>query len=328
MKAIIQDHYGSPTDALELRDVDAPAVEDGEVLVRVHAASIHVGDWIIMQGVPYIMRPMFGLRAPKVPIPGTDMAGVVEAVGAGVTHVAPGDEVFGWGDGAFAEYMSAPAGNLLAKPADFTFEQAAAVGVSAFTALKVMRDRGQVEAGQRVLINGASGGVGTYAVQIAKSMGAEVTGVCSGKNAEMVRSIGADHVVDYTQQDFTKGDARYDFILDNVGNHSSAEICAVLSPGGKLQPNGGGHHPGRWFGSLGSVVSNAIRARRDDQLLAPFLSTNNAEDLGVLKEMAEGGEITPVIDSTYPLAETAAAMSHVGGGHAGGTVVITVQGPS
>ena len=328
MKAIIQDHYGSPADALELRDVDAPAVEDGEVLVRVHAASIHVGDWIIMQGVPYIMRPMFGLRAPKVPIPGTDMAGVVEAVGAGVTQVAPGDEVFGWGDGAFAEYMSAPAGNLLAKPADFTFEQAAAVGVSAFTALKVMRDRGQVEAGQRVLINGASGGVGTYAVQIAKSMGAEVTGVCSGKNAEMVRSIGADHVVDYTQQDFTKGDARYDFILDNVGNHSSAEICAVLSPDGKLQPNGGGHHPGRWFGSLGSVVSNAIRARRDDQLLAPFLSTNNAKDLAVLKERAEGGEITPVIDSTYPLAETAAAMSHVGGGHAGGTVVITVQGPS
>ena len=279
---------------------------------------------VVMQGTPYIMRPMFGLRAPKVPVPGTDMAGVVEAVGAGVTHVAPGDEVFGWGDGAFAEYMSTPAANVLRKPTDLSFEQAAAVGVSAFTALKVMRDRGQVQAGQRVLVNGASGGVGTYAVQIAKSMGAEVTAVCSGKNAEMVRSIGADHVIDYTQADFTEGDGRYDFILDNVGNHSFSKIQRVLSPDGKVQPNGGGHHPGRWFGSLGSVVSNAIRARRDDQLLAPFLSTNNPEDLAVLKEMAEAGRITPVIDSTYPLAETARAMSHVGGGHASGTVVITV----
>jgi len=324
MKAITQDHYGKPADALELRDVDTPAVADGEVLVRVHAASIHVGDWIVMQGVPYIMRPMFGLRAPKVPVPGTDMAGVVEAVGAGVTHVAPGDEVFGWGDGAFAEYMSTPATNVLPKPADLSFEQAAAIGVSAFTALKVMRDRGQVQAGQRVLVNGASGGVGTFAVQIAKSMGAEVTAVCSGKNAEMVRSIGADHVIDYTQEDFTQGDARYDFILDNVGNHSLSEIRRVLSPVGKVQPNGGGHHPGRWFGSLGSVVSNAIRARRDDQLLAPFLSTNDPEDLAALKDMAEAGKITPVIDSTYPLAETAQAMSHVGGGHASGTVVITV----
>jgi NADPH:quinone reductase-like Zn-dependent oxidoreductase len=324
MKAITQDHYGKPADALELRDIDTPAVGDGDVLVRVRAASIHVGDWIVMQGVPYIMRPMFGLRAPKVPVPGTDMAGVVEAVGAGVTHVAPGDEVFGWGDGAFAEYVSTPASNVLPKPADLSFEQAAAVGVSAFTALKVMRDRGQVKAGQRVLVNGASGGVGTYAVQMAKSMGAEVTAVCSGKNAEMVRSIGADHVVDYTQEDFTQGDARYDFILDNVGNHSFSEIRRVLSPEGKVQPNGGGHHPGRWFGSLGSVVSNAIRARRDDQLLAPFLSTNNPDDLAVLKEMAEAGQITPVIDSTYPLAETAKAMSHVGGGHASGTVVITV----
>jgi NADPH:quinone reductase-like Zn-dependent oxidoreductase len=187
-----------------------------------------------------------------------------------------------------------------------------------------MRDRGRVKAGQRVLINGASGGVGTYAVQIAKSMGAEVTGVCSGKNTEMVRSIGADHVVDYTQDDFTQGDARYDFILDNIGNHSFSRIRRVLSPDGKVQPNGGGHHPGRWFGSLGSVVSNTIRARRDDQLLAPFLSTNNPEDLAVLGEMAGAGTIAPIIDSTCPLAETARAMSHVGGGHASGTVVITV----
>ena len=324
MKAIVQDHYGSPADALELRDIDTPAIKDGEALVSIHAASIHVGDWIVMQGVPYVMRPMFGLRAPKVPIPGTDMAGVVEAVGAGVTHVKPGDEVFGWGEGAFAEYISVPATNVLPKPADFTHEQAAAVGVSAFTALKVMRDRGRIKEGQSVLVNGASGGVGTYAVQIAKSMGAEVTGVCSGRNAEMVHSIGADHVVDYTQQDFTQGDARYDFILDNVGNHSSSEVCSVLLPEGQMQPNGGGHHPGRWFGSLRTVVGNAIKARRDDQLLAPFLAANNTKDHAVLKEMAETGSITPVIDSTYPLAEAAQAMSRVGEGHASGTVVITI----
>ena len=324
MKAIVQDRYGTPADVLELREVETPTIEDDGVLVRVRAASIHVGDWMILRGVPYVMRPMFGLRAPKVPIPGTDMAGVVEAVGSGVTHVKPGDEVFGWGDGAFAEYLCTSADNVLPKPADFTFEQAAAIGVSAFTALKAMRDRGQVQAGQKVLINGASGGVGTFAVQIAKSMGAEVTGVCSTKNVDLLSSIGADHVIDYTREDFTQGDARYDFILDNVGNRSLSELRRVLTPDGRVQPNGGGHHPGRWFGSLGSVVSNGIRARFDRQLLGPYLSTNNPQDLAVLRELAEGGTITPVIDKTYPLAEAAQAIGYVGEGHASGTVVLTV----
>ncbi len=324
MKAIVQDRYGTPADVLELREVEIPTIEDDEVLVRVRAASIHVGDWIILRGAPYIMRPMFGLRAPKVSVPGTDMAGVIEATGSGVTNVKPGDEVFGWGDGAFAEYLAAPAVNILPKPSDFTFEQAAALGVSAFTALKAMRDRGQVRAGQKVLINGASGGVGTFAVQIAKSMGAEVTGVCSSKNADPLSSIGADHVIDYTREDFTQSDARYDFILDNVGNRSLSDLRRVLTPDGRVQPNGGGHHPGRWFGSLGSVVSNGIRSRFDRQLLGPFLSTNNAEDLAVLRELAEDGKIKPVIDKTYPLAEVAQAMGYVGEGHASGTVVLTV----
>ena len=324
MKAIVQDRYGTPADVLELREVETPTIEDDEVLVRVRAASIHVGDWIILRGMPYVMRPMFGLRAPKVSIPGTDMAGVVEATGSGVTHVKPGDEVFGWGDGAFAEYLAAPAVNILPKPSDFTFEQAAATGVSAFTALKAMRDRGQVQAGQTVLVNGASGGVGTFAVQMAKSMGAEVTGVCSSKHADLLHSIGADHVIDYTREDFTQSDARYDFILDNVGNRSRSDLRRVLTPDGSVQPNGGGHHPGHWFGSLGSVVSNGIRSRFDRQLLGPFLSTNNAEDLAVLRELAEGGKIRPVIDKTFPLAEMAQAIGYVGEGHASGTVVLTV----
>ena len=324
MKAIVQDRYGTPADVLELREIETPTIEDDEALVRVRAASIHVGDWIILRGAPYVMRPMFGLRAPKVSVPGTDMAGVVEATGSHVAHVKPGDEVFGWGDGAFAEYLCTSAHNVLPKPADFTFEQAAALGVSAFTALKAMRDRGQVQAGQKVLINGASGGVGTFAVQMAKSMGAEVTGVCSTKHARLLHSIGADHVIDYTRQDFTQGDTRYDFILDNVGNRSLTEVRRVLTPDGRVQPNGGGHHPGRWFGSLGSVVSNGIRSRFDRQLLGPFLSTNNPADLAVLRELAEAGKIRPVIDKTYPLAEMAQAMGYVGEGHASGTVVLTV----
>jgi NADPH:quinone reductase-like Zn-dependent oxidoreductase len=249
---------------------------------------------------------------------------VVEAVGSGVTQVKPGDEVFGWGDGAFAEYLAAPAMNVLPKPPDFTFEQAAATGVSAFTALKAMRDRGQVQPGQKVLVNGASGGVGPFAVQVAKSMGAEVTGVCGTRNVDMVRSIGADHVIDYSQEDFTTGDARYDFILDNVGNRSLSEIRRVLTPQGKVQPNGGGHDGGRWIGALGLVTANTVRSFLSGQVLAPFLSVNNAADLVVLKEMAEAGKIKPVIDGTFPLSESARALAYVAEGHAQGTVVITL----
>jgi len=324
MKAIVQERFGDPEKVVALREVDVPSVDESEVLVRVGAASIHVGDAIITRGLPYLMRPAFGLRRPRHPVLGTDMAGVVEAVGSAVTKVKPGDEVFGWGDGAFAEYLSAPAANVLPKPSGFTFEQAAATGVSAFTALKAMRDRGQIQAGQKVLVNGASGGVGPFAVQVAKSMAAQVTGVCSSRNVDMVRAIGADHVIDYTKEDFTLGEERYDFILDNVGNRSLSEIRRVLTPQGRLQPNGGAHDGGRWIGALGHVAANAIRSFFSRQVLAPFLSVNNPEDLAVLKELAEAGKITPVIDRTFPLSETAQALAYVAGGHAQGTVVITV----
>src|SRR5438270_10012896 len=205
MRAIVQDQYGEPEAVLKVERIAKPMVKDGEILVRVHAASVHVGDWMMVTGVPYIARPAYGMRKPKNRVPGTDVAGTVEAVGDGVTELRPGDEVFGWCTGAFAEYVSAAADHFVAKPATLTFDQAAAVGVSASTALQLLRDQGKVHAGQKVLINGASGGVGTFAVQIAKAFGAEVTGVCSARNVNMVRSIGADHVIDYTQEDFTKG---------------------------------------------------------------------------------------------------------------------------
>src|SRR5438270_2086542 len=205
MKAIVQDTYGEPKAVLGLQEIAKPVVKVGEVLVRIHAASVHVGDWMLVTGVPYIARPAYGLRKPKNRVPGTDVAGTVEAVGQGVTELRPGDEVFGWCTGAFAEYACASADHFVAKPANLTFEQAAAIGVSASTALQLLRDQGKVQPGQKVLVNGASGGLGTFAVQIAKAFGAEVTGVCSARNVNMVRSIGADHVIDYTQEDFTKG---------------------------------------------------------------------------------------------------------------------------
>jgi NADPH:quinone reductase-like Zn-dependent oxidoreductase len=324
VKAIVQDRYGDLEEVVELREVGKPSIDESEVLISVRAASIHVGDAIITTGLPYVMRPAFGLRRPRHPVLGSDMAGVVEAVGSRVTQVKPGDEVFGWGDGAFAEYLAAPAVNILPKPSNFTFEQAAATGVSAFTALKAMRDRGQVQPGQKVLVNGASGGVGPFAVQVAKSMGAEVTGVCGTRNVDMVRNIGADHIIDYTKEDFTRSDARHDFILDNVGNRSLSEIRRVLAPQGKVQPNGGGHDDGRWIGALGLVAANTVRSFLSGQVLAPFLAVNNPEDLAVLKEMAEAGKIKPVIDGTFPLSESARALAYVGEGHAQGTVVLTV----
>ncbi|HLJ81258.1 MAG TPA: NAD(P)-dependent alcohol dehydrogenase, partial [Ktedonobacterales bacterium] len=217
MRAIVQHQYGAPQAVLELQDIAKPVIKDDEVLVRVHAASIHVGDWILMRGVPYVVRMASGLRKPKSRVPGTDIAGTVEAVGKDVTQLRPGDEVFGWCMGAFAEYACAAEDHFVPKPANLTFEQAAAVGVSASTALQLLRDQGKVQPGQKVLINGASGGVGTFAVQIAKAFGAEVTGVCGTRNVDMVRSLGADHVIDYTWENFTQGGQRYDFILDNVG---------------------------------------------------------------------------------------------------------------
>ena len=324
MKAIVQYKYGSPDDVLELKDIDKPVVKDDEVLVRVHAASIHVGDWVSVRGVPYIMRPVTGLLRPKNSVPGDDIAGKVEAVGKNVKQLQPGDEVFGWCNGAFAEYACAGEDNFVPKPANLTFEQAAAVGVSAFTALQALRDQGKVQPGQKVLINGASGGVGTFAVQIAKSFGADVTGVCSTRNVDMVRSIGADQVIDYTQEDFTQSGQRYDFILDNVANHSLSDFRRALTPKGTLQPNAGGHSSGRWIGPMGSVIKALVLSLFVRQQGRLFLSLPNKEDLATLKELIESGKVTPVIDRTYPLSETPEAIGYLGEGHARGKVVITV----
>ena len=321
MKAIVQDRYGKPEAVLSLQEIAKPAVKDGEVLVRVHAASIHVGDWLVVTGVPYIARPAYG--KPKGRVPGTDVAGTVEAVGNGVTGLRPGDEVFGWCTGAFAEYASAPADHFIPKPANLTFQQAAAVGVSASTALQLLRDQGKIKPGQKVLINGASGGIGTFAVQIAKAFGAEVTGVCSTRNVEMVRSIGADHVIDYTREDFTRNGHRFDFILDNVANHSLSDTRRVLTPSGKLQSNNG-TSGGRWFGTIGTVLKSATVSMFDRRQLGPAIKFANRADLLVLKEFIEAGKITPVIDATYALSDTGKALDHVGEGHARGTVVISV----
>jgi NADPH:quinone reductase-like Zn-dependent oxidoreductase len=321
MKAIVQDTYGS-ADVMQSRDIATPQIADGEVLIRVHAASVHVGDWILATGSPFVMRFATGLRRPKQTVPGTDVAGTVEAVGTGVTRFGPGDEVFGWCAGAFAEYAAAPEAQLAAKPATLTFEQAAAVGVSATTALQLLRDNGKVQPGQRVLVNGASGGVGSFAVQIAKAMGAEVTGVTSTQNADLVRSIGADHVIDYTREDFTQGGPRYDLILDNVGNHSMAQTRRALTPTGTLISNGGGHAGGK----LGRTLRTLLVAMFVRQQAGPTVKTQNHDDLVALKDLVDAGRISPVIDSTYRLDETPDAIRRVATGHARGTIVIAVPG--
>jgi NADPH:quinone reductase-like Zn-dependent oxidoreductase len=319
MKAIVQDRYGS-AEVLEARDIEKPEVGDNEVLVRVHAASIHVGDWILMTGSPFVMRLATGLRKPKNPVPGTDVAGTVEAVGKDVTKHQPGDEVFGWAAGAFAEFAHAAEDQFVKKPANLTFEEAASVGVSATTALQLLRDNGKVQPGQKVLINGASGGVGTFAVQIAKAFGAEVTGVSSTKNLAMVRSIGADHVIDYTREDFTTRAERYDLILDNVGNHSMAQTRRALTPGGMLISNGGGHADGK----LGRTVRTMLVSMFVRQQASPTVKSQNHDDLVALTSLVEAGKVRPVIDRTYPLTQTPEAIDHVAAGHARGTVVISV----
>ena len=322
MRAIVQDHYGS-IEVLEARDVAKPQLADNEVLVRVRAASVHLGDWILMTGSPFVMRFATGLRKPNNAVPGTDVAGTVEAVGKGVTRLSPGDDVFGWCTGAFAEYASASEDQFITKPANLTFEQAAAVGVSATTALQLLRDNGKLQAGQKVLVNGASGGVGTFAVQIAKSFGAEVTGVCSTKNVELVQSIGADHVIDYTVEDFTAGRERYDLILDNVGNHSMARVRRALKPSGTLISNGGGHTGGKLSRTLRTMIVSMFA----HQQAGPTVKTQNHDDLVALKALVEAGKVTPVIDSTYPLHETAKAIGRVATGRTRGTIVIAVVAP-
>jgi NADPH:quinone reductase-like Zn-dependent oxidoreductase len=324
MKAIRYYQYGSP-EVLELKDIDKPVVDDDRVLVRVRAASVNPYDWHMMRGLPYFVRLMAGPRRPKSHVMGLDVAGHVEAVGRNVTRFKPGDEVFGTAGGALAEYVRGREANLLAKPAGLTFEQAAAVPVAGYTALQGLRDKGQIRPGQMVLINGASGGVGTFAVQIAKAFGANVTGVCSTRNVDMVRSIGADHVVDYTREDFTRSEQRFDLMLDLAGTHSLSECRRVLAPNGILVLAGAvGVPEARWFEPLIPLVKALVLSRFVSQKFVPFLAKNSKDDLIVLKELIETGKVTPVIDRTYPLSETAEALRYLGTGHARGKVIITL----
>ena len=328
MKAIVQDRYGSPDDVLQLREIDKPVAGDDEVLVRVRAASVHPDVWHLLTGLPYVLRLMgAGLRKPKNSVPGTDVAGIIESVGKNITRFGPGDEVFGetirghqWANGgAYAEYATAPEFALAPKPANVTFEEAAAVPMAAVTALHGLRDKGRIQPGQKVLINGASGGVGTFAVQIAKYFGAEVTGVCSTRNLDMVRSMGADQVIDYSQVDFTKSGEHYDLILAANGYHSIWEYRRALSPGGIYVMSGGSGTQifqamfvGPWISMAGS------------RKMCNFVSKPNTKDLTFVAGLLESGDIVPVIDKCYKLSEVPEAIRYLEEEHARGKVVITL----
>jgi len=323
LKAITYLSYGSP-DVLEFQEVDEPVVKDDEVLVRVRAASANPRDWHFMRGLPYFMRLQFGLRKPKCTALGSDMAGQVEAVGKTVTRFRPGDEVFAHVlAGGFAEYTCVSEDFLGLKPANLTFEQAAAVPLAALTALQGLRDHGRIQPGQKVLIIGASGGVGTFAVQIAKLFGADVTGVCSTRNVDMVRSIGADHVIDYTQEDFTQRGQKYDLILQLAGTRSPSDCRRALTSKGTLLPSSG-ESGGRWIGPVDRIIKALVLSPFVSQRLVPFEAKRSREDLQVLKELIEAGKVSPVIDRTYPLSETPEAIRYLEEGHARGKVVITV----
>jgi len=320
MRAFVRDRYGSP-DVLRLERVERPTLTDDGVLVRVRATSVNALEWHTLRGKPYIVRLTDGLRRPKSALLGTDVAGVVEAVGANVTDLEPGDKVFGSRTGAFAEYVSGR--NLVPMPKGLTFEQAAAVSVAGQTALQGLRDKGRLRAGQRVLINGAGGGVGTFAVQIAKALGAEVTAVTGSRNLEMVRSIGADHVLDYGRDDFTRGAGTQDLILDIGGNRSLSAMRRALKPGGTVvlvAPS-----PGQWLGPVARVLGAVVTSRFTDRKVLPFLSSVRRDDLLVLKDLIESGKLVPVIDRTYAFEQLPDAIRHVESGLASGKVVITVD---
>ncbi|HXX90917.1 MAG TPA: NAD(P)-dependent alcohol dehydrogenase [Acidimicrobiales bacterium] len=326
MKVVVQDRYGPP-DVLEVRRVAPPIPGQGEVRVRVRAIALNPADWHVVRGLPYLARIAFGLRRPADRLRGTDVAGEVDAVGAGVTLHRPGDRVFGWCKGApFAELVCVREDQVAAMPANLSFEQAAAVPLAATTALQALRDKGRIRPGDRVLVNGASGGVGTFAVQIAKWWGAEVTGVCSPRNADLVRSLGADHVIDYTAEDFTRRDAAFDCILDNVGNHRLSECRRVLADTGTLIPNSGSG--GRWFGPLGTVARATVMDALVRQRLRPFFTKANRGDLLVLKDLIEAGSVTPVVDRVYRFDEIPAAIRHLETGRARGKVVVSLPGSS
>jgi NADPH:quinone reductase-like Zn-dependent oxidoreductase len=326
MKAVVYTDYGSP-DVLQIRDIKKPVPNDNQILIKVRAASINPLDWHFIEGTPYIMRAMgVGLRKPKDPRLGVDLAGEVEAVGKNVTQFKPGDEVFGARDGAFAEYVCARADRaVVLKPANITFEQAASVPIAAITALQGLRDKGKIQPEQKVLINGASGGVGTFAVQIAKSYGAEVTGVCSTRNLDLVRSLGADHVIDYTKEDFTKGKQRYDLILDNVGTQPLSGFRHALQPKGIcVMIGGGGPNDGGLIGPLGRPVKALMLSPFISQKMSMFMAELNKKDLMILGGLMQSGKVKPVIDRTYPLSQIAEAIRYLEQGHARGKVIITI----
>jgi NADPH:quinone reductase-like Zn-dependent oxidoreductase len=327
MKAVVYTSYGPP-EVLEIRDIKKPVPNDDQVLVRVRAASVNPYDWHFIRGTPYIMRMMMGgLRKPKDPRVGVDYAGTVEAVGKNVTLLKPGDEVFGNRTGAFAEYVCVRADRAVAlKPANVTFEQAASVPVAALTALQGLRDHGKVQPGQKVLINGASGGVGTFAVQIAKTLGADVTGVCSGRNVDLVRSIGADHVINYTKEDFTKSNERYDVILDNVGTQPLSGFRRVLKPQGIcVMIGGGGPNDGNWVGPMSRPIKAKLMSPFIDQKMGMMMAQGNKADLNILADLMQSGKVTPVIDRTYPLSEIREAIRYLETGRARGKVIIAVE---
>jgi NADPH:quinone reductase-like Zn-dependent oxidoreductase len=324
MKAIVRERYGSP-DVLELKDIERPAIDDDSVLVRVRAASINAYDWHMLRGSPYLVRMMAGLRKPKSAAMGVDMAGQVEAVGKNVTRFHAGDEVFGARHGALAEYVSGTDESFfVAKPRGISFEQAAAVNMAGTTALQGLRDKGQIKSGQRVLIVGASGGVGTFAVQIAKAFGAHVTAVCSTRNVDQARSLGADEVIDYTKEDFTRSGRRWDVILDVASSGSLSSRRRILEPNGTLVGVGLADGRAGMASIMAGLVETAVVSRLGSQKMPFFIAKNSTDDLLVLKDLIEAGKIKPAIDRTYPLSETADALRYLEKGHARGKVVITV----
>ena len=324
MKAVVYRCYGPP-DVLEVADIEKPTPADDEVLVKVHAAALNPLDWHYMRGEPYLMRMSAGMGAPNSTRLGVDFAGTIEAVGRSVTRFKPGDEVFGARTGAFGEYVTVRESRVLVpKPVSMTFEQAASIPVAAATALQALRDKGRIQAGQKVLINGASGGVGTFAVQIAKSYGAEVTGVCSTRNVDMVRSIGADHVIDYTQEDYTKSDQRYDLIVDNVGNHPLLENRRVMKPKGILVIVGG-PKTGKWIGPMTLPVKAALLNPFVSQEFVMILTDLTTQDMTLISDLMQAGKVTPVIDRRYPLSEVPEAIRYLETGRARGKIIVSME---
>ncbi len=322
MKAAVYRNYGSP-DVLKYEEIEKPVPGDNEVLIRIRAAAVNPLDWHLMRGRPYVVRILFGLRRPRITRPGRDVAGEVEAVGRNVTQFKPGDEVFGSCRGAFAEYVCAPESALVTKPANVTFDQAASAPVAVFTALQALRDKGRIQPGHKVLINGAAGGVGTFAVQIAKTFGADVTGVCSTRNLELVRSIGANRIIDYTREDFIRDGQRYDLILDCFATHSLTTYSRILSPGGTCVLVGG--PAASVTGLLAGWIAAFVLSRLTSRKFVMFVARSSKEDLALIAELMATGKVTPVIDRRYGLSEVVEAVRYLERGHARGKVVITLE---